>query len=512
VSDWAEGYVADIEYTFGYYGELNPLRVMMPFLNAGLVPPRVATACELGFGQGITVNIHAAASDVRWYGTDFHPAHAGFAQSLSDIAQSGAQLFDQSFAEFCTRPDLPDFDFVALHGIYSWISDDNQRIIVDFLRRKLKVGGVLYIGYNTQPGFAASGPLQHLLSQHAAIMAAPGSGLLAKVDGALEFADKLLALNPAFATANPGIVERLRLIKAQNRSYVAHEYFNDHWRPVPFAEMARHLAPAKLTFGCSAHYLDHIDALNLTPDQVRFLSAIPEPGFRQSVRDFIINQQFRRDYWVKGGRRLSQLEQAEAVRRIRIMLAGIRDEINFNAAGTLGQREMAANVYGPILDALGDDTPKTIGELEQALAPAGMRLATIYEAILVLTGKGDVVAVPDEAVQARVKPQTDRLNLFFFNKARSSNELIFLASPVTGGGGVAAGRFHQLFLLALRQGPKTVDELAQFAWDVLASQGQRVAKDNKPLETPEENLAELAVQARDFLDKRLAMFRKLQIA
>ena len=511
MSDWSEGYVADIEYTFGYYGELNPLRTAMLFLNVGLAPPKIGTACELGYGQGITVNIHAAASGVRWFGTDFHPSHAAFARSLAEAAHSGAQLFDDSFAEFCTRGDLPDFDFIALHGIYSWISDENQRVIVDFVRRKLKVGGVLYLSYNTMPGFAASGPLQHLLAKHSEIMAAPGQRVLARLDAALEFVDQLFALNPAFLAANPGIVERLRLIKSQNRQYVAHEYLNEHWRPLPFADMARHLAPAKLSFACSANYLEHLDVLNLTPEQRRFVLEITDPIFRQVVRDFIINQQFRRDYWIKGPQRLPPLEQADAIRRQKVMLAAARDELVFSVTGVLGKREMAASVYEPIVEALGDGEIKTIGDIEQALS-GSMRLATIFEAIIVLAGKGEVIPVQDETMQARVKPHTDRLNLFFFEKARSGGELVYLASPVTGGGGVNAGRFNQLFLLALRQGPKSADELARFAWGILESQGQRMLKDNKALETPEENLAELSFQAREFLDKRLPLLRKLQIS
>lgn len=47
MSDWTAGYVADIGYTYGYYTELNPLRVRLAFLNAGLVPPEVGSACEL---------------------------------------------------------------------------------------------------------------------------------------------------------------------------------------------------------------------------------------------------------------------------------------------------------------------------------------------------------------------------------------------------------------------------------------------------------------------------------
>ena len=66
MSDWTAGYVADIGYTYGYYTELNPLRVKLAFLNVGLSYPEMGTACELGFGQGMSTNLQAAASVVRY--------------------------------------------------------------------------------------------------------------------------------------------------------------------------------------------------------------------------------------------------------------------------------------------------------------------------------------------------------------------------------------------------------------------------------------------------------------
>jgi len=512
VSDWTDGYVAEIGYTFGYYGELNPLRIAVPFLNVGLAPPAIATACELGFGQGISVNIHAAAANVRWYGTDFNPGHAAFAQSLAEAAGSGAELFDQSFAEFCTRSDLPDFDYIGLHGVLSWVSEENQLVIVDFIRRKLKIGGVLFLSYNCQPGHAAMVPLRHLLTEHAGMMAAPARGIVARIDGALEFAEGLLALNPGFAVANPAIADRLKTLKSHDRHYLAHEYFNRDWRAVFFADLVESLTPAKLSYACSAHYLDHIDALNMTSDQHRFLAEIPDPMFRQSVRDFVVNQQFRRDYWVKVARRLSSLEQTEALRRLKVMvLTGARSELSFTVQGAVGQREINPGVYNPIFDALGDHQPRTIGELEAALSGAALRLPAIFEAVMVLAGKGDLAVVQDDEVQATARVRTDKLNQRILAKARSGGELTVLASPVTGGG-IAVSRFFQLFLLARSQGRNTPDELARFAWDLLAAQGQRMLKDGKPLETPEENLAELAAQAREFIDKRLPVFQALQFA
>ena len=37
-ADWTAGYVADVNYVFGYYPELNPLRARLPLLNKGFHP------------------------------------------------------------------------------------------------------------------------------------------------------------------------------------------------------------------------------------------------------------------------------------------------------------------------------------------------------------------------------------------------------------------------------------------------------------------------------------------
>ena len=64
MSDWSAGYVSELGYTYGYYEELSTGRVDFCLLNKGLRPPNISHALELGFGQGVSINIHAAASDV----------------------------------------------------------------------------------------------------------------------------------------------------------------------------------------------------------------------------------------------------------------------------------------------------------------------------------------------------------------------------------------------------------------------------------------------------------------
>ena len=77
---------------------------------------------------------------------------------------------------------------------------------------------------------------------------------------------------------------------------------------------------------------------------------------------------------------------------------------------------------------------------------------------------------------------------------------------------VATGRFQQLFLLAISQGKKQSADLAFFVWQILSSQEQKIVKEGKTLETPEENVAELTDQANLFVEKQLPILKALEVS
>jgi hypothetical protein len=292
---------------------------------------------------------------------------------------------------------------------------------------------------------------------------------------------------------------------------LAHEYFNRDWHPMHFGTMAEWLEPAKLTYACSAHYLDYVEAVNLTAEQQAFLADIHDPMFKQTVRDFMVNQQFRRDYWVKGARRLSPLEQAEGLRGQRLLMTAHRPDVSLKVTGALGEANLTESIYVPILDLMADHKVRTLAQIEQAVKDSGITFAQLIQAVLVLCGNGTFSAVQDDTATSKAKKHTDKLNTHLMLKARSSNDITFLASPVTGGG-VMIGRFQQLFVLAVQQGKKKPEDWAAFVAQILASQGQKIVKEGKPLETAEENLAELTAQANEFAVKQLNILKALQIA
>ena len=122
-------------------------------------------------------------------------------------------------------------------------------------------------------------------------------------------------------------------MKDQNRNYLAHEYFNRDWHPM----RSRHAGmggAGQSQFACSAHYNDHVDAVNLTVEQQKFLNDIPDSMFRETVRDFMCNTQFRRDYWVKGGRMLNAIERGESLRAQRVILVNPHTDVELKVSGS----------------------------------------------------------------------------------------------------------------------------------------------------------------------------------
>ena len=511
MTDWTSGYVSQIDYAFAYHPELNPLRSRLALLDRGLQPTALTTACELGFGQGVSLNIHAAASATPWWGVDFLPSQAAAAQSMADASSADVHLSEQGFDEFCARTDLPDFDFIALHGVWSWISSQNRGVIVDFLRRKLRPGGVAYLSYNTLPGRAPMVPVRALMMAHADSMSPPGQPIASKIDAAFAFVEGLLAAKPLYAAADPGLGDRMKSLAARDRAYLAHEYFNRDWRPMHFAEVATLLEPAKLTYAGSAHMPDHVEAINLTAEQQGFLREIPDASFRETVRDFMVNQQFRRDYWIKGPRRLTQLQLTEAQRAERVVLVRPRSEVVLTLTGPLGEAALLEATYGPILDAMAGHRPMRVVEIAKAVEGAGVTLPQVLQALMLLSGKGDVASANDDDAIEAAKPGVDRLNATLMARARVGQDAGVLASPVTGGG-VGVSRVDQLFLLARAQGRTTPKDAAAWVWELLASQGQGMVRDGKTLEAADDNLAELRTQAKSFTDARLSALQALGAA
>jgi len=263
--------VEDILYTFGYHPELDPARMQAVLRRAGVEPPEVAAACELGFGQGVSLAIHAVAGGAAWWGTDLSPAHAAHVRALVAGTEARLDAAEQAFAVFCARDDLPQFDFMGLHGVWSWVSAANRERILELVACRLRPGGVVYVSYNALPGWAPMLPLREMMVAYAAALPAdlPRAD---RIEAALHDAQMRVLRDPVLLETCPGIEAELRAIRHKGVAYLAHELFNRDWAPMHPEAVAAAMRSAGLSFAAQAD------------------EAQPGSGAR-----------FRREYFVKDG-------------------------------------------------------------------------------------------------------------------------------------------------------------------------------------------------------------------
>jgi predicted O-methyltransferase YrrM len=458
----------DVPYTYGVYRELTPAVLSFAALVACVAAPDAngrLTYCELGCGQGYSANVVAAANpNVEVHANDFNPVHLQGARALAAAAGTrNVHFYESSFAEFAADGGLPDFDVIALHGVYSWINADNRRHIVDFIRDRLKIGGLVYISYNALPAYAAVLPLRRLLADRADAEAGP---TVARIDQALAYAEQLAAANAAFFRPGSGIPEVLKNIKDSGRDYVAHEYFNRDWTAFYHADVAADLAEAELTYIGPADLLNAVDDLNLTAEQRALLATAATATERETLRDYIVNQAFRRDIFVKGAVPLSPDEARERWLRMRFVLANGRADVPMSVKGVLGEAALREDVYAPLLDGLANGA-RSVAQLVSNPAIAALGWGRLRQALTVLVGSAQLQPALDEAGDAARLAGTRAFNRAVIERARSSDRWRFLTSPITGGA-VSLGRISQLFLLAHEDG---VADPPAFVWETLQAHG-----------------------------------------
>jgi SAM-dependent methyltransferase len=223
------GYVTDVAYLPGYYPFMAPARMRYVASLRGVRPPAVAEGfefLELGCGFGSTLLTLAAANPQgRFTGVDFMPVHTE--QIEREVAASDLRNVRVLCADFAEMPaDLPPFDFIALHGVFSWVSPALRQCVLEIIRRHLKPDGIVEVTYNCMPGWSSLLPVRTLLRQFA------GQSLgdsIARVRQALATVAEMRRADIPIFHDQPLAAQLVDRLVQADPHYVAHEYLNEDW-------------------------------------------------------------------------------------------------------------------------------------------------------------------------------------------------------------------------------------------------------------------------------------------
>ena len=125
------------------------------------------TTCDIGCGIGLAPILTGVCNpNINSWGFDYDENSIVNGQNLINAAQvDNVNLLKCNFKEFI-KADTPDFDLITIHGILSWVTNENTNEVLDIIRTKLKPGGLIYVSYNCLAGWAPILPMRQFFKDY----------------------------------------------------------------------------------------------------------------------------------------------------------------------------------------------------------------------------------------------------------------------------------------------------------------------------------------------------------
>ena len=208
------------------------------------VDPSKARVLELGCGVG--VNIMAMAQlfpEAEFVGIDSSKKQidAGL-KAVKVTGLKNVRLIEADFSNL--DEDLGKFDYIIVHGIYSWVPDSVKEAILRIGSKNLNPGGVTYVSYNCLPGWRMRGALRDMMLMHTAGI----PDVLAKVAQSKALV-KFLAESCAQETPyGKYLSQELDLISKCDDSYIAHDFLETENDALYFSDFLKAAAKEGLLY------------------------------------------------------------------------------------------------------------------------------------------------------------------------------------------------------------------------------------------------------------------------
>ncbi len=383
-----DGYVADVPYVRTFTKELAPAWLDHAALVSGFTAPNRNSGfawCDLGCGHGLTSAVLGAAHPQgEFHGIDANEVHVESANRFaSDAGVRNVSFHAARFDEACDL-NLPAFDYIVSHGVYSWVDEAARTAWRRFIERHLKPGGLLYLSYNAMPGRAADLPLQRLVR---ALGLTLGGNSQERTMAAIRIALRMAELKAPALAASPFATSLRQSGDKFSPGYLTHELMVASWEPHCVTEVRAALAPIGLRPAGSATLVENYDSLVLGRAAREALRAIEDPDVRELARDFFIDQFFRRDVFVRGGERLDEAERRRRLFESAWFLARPANATEYRVTTPAGEVKFDNPAARHIVSALAAG-PRRLADI--ALTAGSIPSQDLLANALVLTAAGAV--------------------------------------------------------------------------------------------------------------------------
>jgi len=291
----------------------------------GMTPPDVdlCRVLELGCaGGGNLIPMAVALSNSSFQGIDLSRRQVeDGSQVVRELGLSNIQLEHRSILE--VDRDWGQFDYIICHGVYSWVSSDVQRKILQICTENLAPNGVAYVSYNTYPGWHMRGMIREMMNFHADGFDDTEN----RVGQSRALLDFLIKATPDDGSAYDLLLkEELKILQASTDSYLFHEHLEDYNQPIYFFQFVEQAEAAGLRFLAEAEF--GVMVPNAFSPEIRETLAKIAPNIihMEQYMDFLRSRMFRRTLLCHANVRLNREIGPDRVRDLYVSSALVPTE------------------------------------------------------------------------------------------------------------------------------------------------------------------------------------------
>ena len=299
----------EIYADLGYLSQPFPY-ASAPFLESyarllGLSPAPASKARILEIGSSYGGNLISQAlfyPQATFTGIEIAPTQVSVGKTYIDqLGITNLDLLEGDVNE--SHDHLGTYDYIIAHGFYSWVDEDTKDNFLRLCKEHLAENGILYMSYNTYPGWHKMDSVRALLE-----FANKDIDTLnhrEKVRHGKTVASKLGALMLEYDTVKnqqTSFLQSLRQTLQKQDCYVGHDHLEPVNTPVYFHQCMDHMAEHGFTYLCDCDLnLSFPTVYDETLRTQLQVLAPHDPLAREQYIDFMLNTAFRKSLFTHKG-------------------------------------------------------------------------------------------------------------------------------------------------------------------------------------------------------------------
>ncbi|HXF60489.1 MAG TPA: class I SAM-dependent methyltransferase, partial [Caldilineaceae bacterium] len=189
---------------------------------------------------------------------------------------------------------LGDFDYIIAHGVYSWVPAPVRDRLLALCKQLLRPNGIVYISYNTYPGWHVTGIVRDAMLFHAAGIEEPRARAAAAREMIQFLADSVAQDAGAYSSIFQNYLKVLTDgLKGSDDSFLLHDELEETNDPVYFTHFVNHAARHGLQYLVEAELREVLPSLFKPEVQAKLQQYASDAIALEQYMDFLRNRMFR---------------------------------------------------------------------------------------------------------------------------------------------------------------------------------------------------------------------------